>query len=78
MNLQTRIVIGILSIAGLAAVTGYVLLLGYALAGSMFVLIAALLTRGLLRRTAGQRRRQPKGLSLASGRESRHRHRPAA
>ena len=47
MNLQTRIVVGMLCVAVLAVATGSVLLLGYALAGVMFVLIIALMIRRL-------------------------------
>ena len=48
MNLQTRLRVGSVWVAILAVATGSVLLLGYALAGVMFVLIVALMIRRVL------------------------------
>ena len=78
MSLQTRIVAGMLGVAVLAVVTGYVLLLGYALAGVMFVLIVALMSRRLVRHHLGHRNRQPQELSLAFRRQSTDRDRRRA
>jgi membrane protein implicated in regulation of membrane protease activity len=73
VNLQTRIVVGMVWVAVLAVATGSVLLLGYALAGVMFALIIALMIRRLVRHHVGHRNRRPSGLSLVFRRESRAR-----
>jgi hypothetical protein len=70
MSLQMRIVVGMLCVAVLAIATGSVLLLGYAFAGVLFVVIAVLMIRRLVRHHVGHRNRQPKGMSLAFRRES--------
>ena len=72
MSLQMRIVVGLILAVVFAVVTGSVLLLGYTLAGAMFVLIGALMIRRPFRHNVG-RRRHAGGLSLAFRRESRER-----
>ena len=73
MILQARMVVGMFCVAVLAVATGSVLLLGYALAGVMFALIIALMTRRLVRHHVGHRHRQPRGLSLVFCRQPRAR-----
>ena len=73
MSLQTRIVFGMLGVAALAVATRSVLVLGYAFAALMFVMIMAVMIRHLVQHHSSHRDRQPSGLSLVFRRGSRER-----
>ena len=73
MSLQKRILVGVLGVAVLAVATKSVLVLGYAFAALMFVMIMAVMIRHLVQLYSSHRYRRPRGLSLVFRRESRER-----